>query len=43
MVPRSDWSAAGWLWIAWYTVTIETLARCNSWLVDVVKEKYGRL
>jgi hypothetical protein len=24
------------------TVTIETLARCNSWLVDVVKEKYGR-
>jgi hypothetical protein len=25
------------------TVTIETLARCNSWLVDVVKEKYGRL
>ena len=24
------------------TVTIETLARCNSWLVDVVREKYGR-
>jgi hypothetical protein len=25
------------------TVTIETLARCNSWLVDVVKEKHGRM
>ena len=25
------------------TVTIETLARCNSWLVDVVREKHGRL
>ena len=25
------------------TVTIETLARCNSWLVDVVRAKYGRL
>jgi hypothetical protein len=24
------------------TVTIETLARCNSWLVYVVREKYGR-
>ena len=24
------------------TVTIETLARCNSWLVDVVREKHGR-
>jgi hypothetical protein len=24
------------------TVTKETLARCNSWLVDVVREKYGR-
>jgi len=22
------------------TVTIETLARCSSWLVDVVREKY---
>ena len=40
------YGAAGHLalhWIAWYTETIETLARCNSWLVDVVKEKYGRL
>ena len=25
------------------TVTIETLARCNSWLVDIVKERHGRL
>ena len=25
------------------TVTIETLARCNSWLVGVVRDKYGRL
>ena len=25
------------------TVTIETLARCNSWLVDVVREKHGRV
>jgi len=25
------------------TVTIETLARCNSWLVDVVREKHGRM
>ena len=25
------------------TVTIETLARCNSWLVDVVRAKHGSL
>ena len=25
------------------TVTIETLARCNSWIVDLVKQSHGRL
>jgi hypothetical protein len=25
------------------TVTIETLARCNGWLVDMVRQQHGKL